>query len=126
VQIGLACPTNGSEGGSLYKSPRPASFERPDIRAGTFGIATGVPGLRRRPVVGWRIGIGCGIDLELFDVFPLRLLATALELAVIRHPGQVAAHGLEARPQAAHGQTQDRVGSEAKASAVGGLCSPGS
>jgi hypothetical protein len=35
-------------------------------------------------------------------------------------------HGLEARPQTAHRQTQDRVGAEARASAVGGLCSPGS
>ena len=39
---------------------------------------------------------------------------------------QVAAHGLEAWPQAAHRQTQDRVGTEAKAGAVGGLCSAGS
>ena len=35
---------------------------------------------------------------------------------------QVAAYGPKARSQAAHRQTQDRVGTEAKASAVGGLC----
>src|ERR1700730_5109870 len=38
---------------------------------------------------------------------------------------QIAAHGLEARAQASNRKAQDRVGSEAKASAVGGLCPPG-
>ena len=53
-------------------------------------------------------------------------IATRTRAQPQRGVRQVAAHGLEARPQAAHRQTQDRVDAEAKASAVGGLCSPGS
>jgi hypothetical protein len=39
---------------------------------------------------------------------------------------QIAAHGSEARAQAANRKAQDRIGAEAKAIAFGDLCSPGS